>query len=114
VFSEDGGIVIGPIPAGTPIGLLSNVNLLTEETDPARRLLYQRKVLDLVVKVLKDLAELPENATDAQARATFKNLVDPLLEVSKCPDLIVNRGHLFGTMLPDADKRALIELLKTF
>ena len=44
----------------------------------------------------------------------FKDLVDPLLEVSKCPDFIVNRGHLFGTELPDADKRALIEFLKTF
>ena len=34
--------------------------------------------------------------------------------MSKCPDFIVNRGHLFGTTLPDADKRALIEFLKTF
>jgi hypothetical protein len=34
--------------------------------------------------------------------------------VSKCPDFIVNRGHLFGTTLPDDDKRALIEFLKTF
>ena len=47
-------------------------------------------------------------------RAVFKDLVDPLLAVSKCPDLIVNRGHLFGTVLPDQDKRALIEFLKTF
>ena len=45
---------------------------------------------------------------------TFTDLVEPLLELSKCPDLIVNRGHLFGTKLPDADKRALIEFLKTF
>ena len=34
--------------------------------------------------------------------------------MSKCPDFVVNRGHLFGTKLPDADKRALIEFLKTF
>jgi hypothetical protein len=113
VFGEE-GLVIGPIPTGTPIGLLSNVNLLPEETDPAKRLVYEAKVADLVVKVVKNLAELPKNATDAQAREIFKDLVDPLLEVSKCPDLIVNRGHLFGTMLPDGDKRALIEFLKTF
>ena len=59
-------------------------------------------------------AALPRNATDEQARAAFKDLVEPLLEVSKCPDFVVNRGHLFGTKLPDADKRALIEFLKTF
>jgi hypothetical protein len=113
-FGDNAGISIGPIPAGTPIGLLSNVNLLTEESDPARRLAYDRKVAELLVKVVKDLARLPNNATDAQATATFKNLVEPLLAVSKCPDLIVNRGHLFGTTLPDPDKRALIEFLKTF
>ena len=61
-----------------------------------------------------DLAALPRNATDEQARAAFKDLVDPLLALSKCPDFVVNRGHVFGTNLPDADKRALIELLKTF
>ena len=72
------------------------------------------KVADLIIKVVKDMAALPRNATDEQARAVFKNLVDPLLGVSKCPDFIVNRGHLFGTELPDPDKRALIEFLKTF
>ena len=29
------------------------------------------------------------------------------------PDLIEDRGHDFGTHLPDSDKRALIEFLKT-
>ena len=50
VFS-DGGIEIGPIPTGTPINLLANVNLLSEGPDPAERLQYQGKVGDLVVKV---------------------------------------------------------------
>ena len=35
------------------------------------------------------------------------------LAESLCPDLIEDRGHEFGTRLPDADKRALIEFLKT-
>ena len=53
----------------------------------------------------------------------FKNLVPRLLEVSKCPDFVVNRGHYFGTdylpesegetPLSDEDKTALIEFLKT-
>ena len=115
VFS-DGGIEIGPIPTGTPIGLLANVNLLSEDSDLAqRRRATRRKVGGTGGEDRRGTwRSCPENATDAQAREVFKDLVDPLLEVSKCPDLIVNRGHLFGTTLPDADKRALIEFLKTF
>jgi hypothetical protein len=43
------------------------------------------------------------------------------LELSKCPDYVVNKGHYFGTSLQteetplsDADKRALVALIKTF
>ena len=43
------------------------------------------------------------------------------MALSKCPDLVVNKGHYFGTAwqpdeppLSDADKRALIAFLKTF
>ena len=43
------------------------------------------------------------------------------LDLSKCPDYVVNKGHYFGTSffkeeppLSDDDKRALIEYLKTF
>jgi hypothetical protein len=54
----------------------------------------------------------------------FNKLTDLLLDLSKCPDLIVNRGHYFGTDmldpkegepgLSDQDKRSLITFLKTF
>jgi len=33
---------------------------------------------------------------------------------NKCPDLIEEKGHYFGTDLPDSDKRAPIEYLKMF
>jgi hypothetical protein len=43
-----------------------------------------------------------------------------MLAVSKCKDLVVNKGHYFGTDyfkeepgLNDSDKRALIAFLKT-
>ena len=36
-----------------------------------------------------------------------------LYELNSCPDFIEDKGHYFGTDLPDADKRALIEYLKT-
>ena len=111
LVSED-GIRIGPIPPGTPIGLLSNLNLLPE--DPASLPEHAAKVAALTVKLLERLQKLGPNATNDQARAAFGDVVDDLLALSKCPDLVVNRGHLFGTTLPDQDKAALIEFLKTF
>jgi hypothetical protein len=64
---------------------------------------------------------MPSGATDEEARKKFADVGDRLLKLSKCPDFVVNRGHYFGTDmfkeepgLSDADKRALIEFLKTF
>jgi hypothetical protein len=44
-----------------------------------------------------------------------------LYSENKCPDLVINRGHYFGTDklgeepgLSDPDKEALIAFLKTF
>ena len=115
------GLEIGPIPAGTAVSLLTNLNLLADDSDLAGRLDHDRKVLDLVVKVKHDLANLPKDASDADANKVLGNLVEPLMNLSKCPDYVVNRGHYFGTSylkeeapLSDDDKRALISYLKTF
>ncbi|MDP9120326.1 MAG: hypothetical protein M3O15_03000 [Acidobacteriota bacterium] len=115
------GLEIGPIPKGTPVNLLTNLNLLPDSQTPREKLAHDRQLLELLVKIKHDLLALPAHATDDQARAVFKNLAGPLLELSKCPDFVVNRGHYFGTSrfkeepgLSDADKRALIAFLKTF
>ncbi len=117
----DDGIVIGPIPAGTPVDLLANIDLLGETTGVEDKIKHQEKVVALLVKMKADLEKLPKGASDDEAKKVFANLVDPLLEVSKCPDFVVNRGHYFGTSyfkeepaLSDDDKRALIEYIKTF
>jgi hypothetical protein len=109
-----GDIRIGPIPAGTPVNLITNINLET----PLPKLLW------LGLKIKDDLKELGPDATDEEAKEVFAPLVKDLLEVSKCRDFIVNKGHYFGTDflpasegepgLPDADKHALIAFLKTF
>ena len=85
------------------------------------KLQHQEKVVDLLLKMKHDLESLPKGASDDEASKVFANLVDPLLELSKCPDFVVNRGHYFGTSyfkeepaLSDDDKRALIEYIKTF
>jgi hypothetical protein len=120
VFRED-GVEIGPIPAGTPVNLIANLMLLPETTDLGERLEHDKNIVELLIKLTHDLKELPPNASDDDARRVFANLVGPMLELSKCPDFVVNRGHYFGTGrgtgepgLSDADKLALIEFLKTF
>ena len=109
LFGEQ-GIKIGPIRGGMPVNLLANIDL--EKKD---------QVIPLLLKATKDLQALPQGASDEQARIAFADLIQPLLEVSKCPDFAVNRGHYFGTdyalkgeALSDQDKRALIEFMKTF
>jgi hypothetical protein len=102
---SDGYVRIGPIPAGTPINLLTNIN---PDADPAQ-------LADLCIRIKTALAEIKlRNLDDDAARQLMRERVAPaLFAASKCPDLVEDRGHLFGTQLPDADKRALIEYLKT-
>lgn len=109
LFSEE-GIEIGPIPKGTPVNLLSNIDLDSSKLDLAK----------LLLKIKADLKAV-EGKSEKEAAEVFKGLVPDLLKVSKCPDFVVNKGHYFGTAmskegpaLSDEDKRALIEFLKTF
>ncbi len=120
VFGE-GGIEIGPIPAGTPVDLLANFDILGEPANTGEQIHRQAQILSVLLKLKQDLEALPKNATDDDAKKAFANAVAPLLALNKCPDFVVNRGHYFGTSyfaeepgLSDDDKRALIEYLKTF
>jgi cytochrome c5 len=109
LFSE-GMIRIGPIPKGTPVSLLTNIDLETDKLD----------LVKLLLKMKADLVQV-EGKSDEEAAKVFKDLVPDLIKVSKCPDYVVNKGHYFGTSffkeeppLSDEDKQALIEFLKTF
>jgi hypothetical protein len=135
LVSAGGDVTLGPIPAGIPVNLLSNIKLLPEGDDPVQ---HAAKVADLLIKLKLDLLALSpdlraDTATDEKLRKEFADLAQPLMSVSKCPDFVVNRGHYFGTEafnqqagltddekafgqepeLSDDDKRALIEFLKT-
>ena len=100
---------IGPIPAGTPVDLLANADLDLSDHD---------KTLDrvkLIAKVQADFLKIHLLKMDsAAATQLLRGLVPDLLKISKCPDFVQDRGHYFGTKLPDGDKRALIEYMKTF
>jgi hypothetical protein len=120
IFNED-GIRVGPIPAVTPVDLLANLELVSEDPDVRVRLKHDERLVKLVIKIKHDLVNTSEDMTDDEARQHFADLVEPLYALSKCPDYIVGRGHYFGTDyfkeepgLSGDDKRALIEFLKTF
>ena len=98
---SDGYIKIGPIPKGTPINLIGNL-----QPD------FEQAVLG--VKILKALVKIHMmNLSPEQATAELIKAVPELLAANNCPDFIEDKGHYFGTDLPDNDKRALIEYLKT-
>jgi mono/diheme cytochrome c family protein len=88
---------IGPIPAGTPVGLLASLDV----NSPRALTLLERMRFEL------------------RSERDFAKFVDALLEVSACPDLVENRGHYFGTgrdgepALSDQQKTDLIEFLLT-
>ncbi len=99
---------IGPIPKGVPVNLIANIDL-----DPT---LDPVKLLDFgsaLVQVNAALRDIEKNKLDeAAAAARLKEIGPALLKLSKCPDLVEDHGHLFGTNLSDADKRALIAYVK--
>jgi hypothetical protein len=108
-LAQNGSLHIGPIPAGTPIDLIANADL-----DLSNKHLASDR-LKLIAKVQADLLRIKVDRLDADAaQRVMSNLVPDLLKISKCPDFVLDRGHYFGDTLPDQDKRALIEYMKTF
>ena len=59
------------------------------------------------------LAIHARNLPPDAARAELIKAVPQLIAANKCPDFIEDKGHYFGDTLPDDDKLALIEFLKT-
>ncbi|HEY2907199.1 MAG TPA: hypothetical protein VGJ29_14955 [Vicinamibacterales bacterium] len=80
------------VPPGTPIDYLANV----DPTELAR-------LASALPAVNFALSLTPDDA-----------LMSELMKRNLTPDFVLDRGHVFGASMPDADKRALIEFLKTF
>jgi hypothetical protein len=99
---RDGYIKTGMIPKGTPVNLVANIDPDFQHIDVFRKI--AEKLIKLkAVKLSRD-----------EAAAEFNQLIPDLLTANKCPDFVEDKGHYFGTDLPDSDKHALIEYLKTF
>jgi hypothetical protein len=100
---------LGPIPEGTPINLIANTNLDRGFAVGVNRAKLLAAILDTLGKIRRD------NLNDEQVKELMRTeLVPRFLAVNKCPDFYEDKGHEFGKNLPIGDKRALIELLKTF
>lgn len=120
--SENGEFIrLGPIPKGTPVNLISNFNLDLIFTNPG-------KVKDATFALIRALAEVKRSGLDPNSKDALDKFMsiaaEPLLDVSRCKDFVVNRGHYFGTEFsPDKsenggrglsvdEKEHLIEFLK--
>lgn len=81
-----------PIPKGTPINLLANIN-----------------IRDAIASF-----DLRNAIKDLRLEGGPKGRIERvLLRANNSPDFIEDRGHTFGSELSDEDKRALIEFVKT-
>jgi hypothetical protein len=106
-LSVDGFLNLGPIPKGTPINLFANI-------DPSfRNLLKLLPEANLALLEAGNGEDFTQLLREPKGDAKARRLVAELLADSNCPDLIEDRGHYFGAELPDLEKRALIEFLKT-
>ncbi|MCG5077706.1 hypothetical protein [Paraburkholderia tagetis] len=102
------GINIGPIPRGTPVNLIMNINPDAPTVD------LLNAVAGLTRGVL--LMQRDDDPEDHSFKALdeFQREVGPaLLKASKCPDFVLDRGHWFGQALTDDEKRQLKAFLET-
>jgi hypothetical protein len=98
----DGYINLDPIPIGTPINLIANLQPKPLEA------------VELGIKIKHTLLAIhTDKLTGEAATVEWRKIIPELLAANNCPDFIEDQGHYFGTDLPDEDKRALIEFLKT-
>jgi len=103
-------INLGPIPHGTPVNLIMNL-------DPE-----SPKLPGALVSMTLALAEIKARGLTNDAAWNLLSLRagQPLMQASKCPDFVLDRGHSFGETLDadpqknEQDKEDLIAFLKTF
>ena len=98
LLTDDGDIQLGPIPKGTPVDLSPTSICGRTRCDLVDRVKHDFKLAQLRDPGSNAICTTcrPTPATSRPARRS-RNLVPAMLELSKCPDFVVNRGHYFGT-----------------
>ena len=74
------------------------------------------KALAVAIWTTKELKKLDMDNREDQKRAQElrNNLGQGLLDASKCPDLVMDRGHYTAAALTPKELQDLIDLIKTF
>jgi len=104
-------VQVGPIPKGTPVSLLANIAATPYEGDVH---FQPKKLVSVLLQARSVFSRIhEEQLSDEEAKVLVEELAPALMEVSNCPDFVVDRGHYFGTDLSDEDKQALIEFVET-
>ena len=102
IIGQKGDLNIGPIPAGTPVDLLTNIN-----PDDA-------KMPGNILAVIERLKALKLAGSEEDRKQATAEIATKLLEISNSPDLVMDRGHYFAKELTPQELEDLIDLLKTF
>jgi mono/diheme cytochrome c family protein len=99
-----GPLSVGPIPKGTPVNLMMNI-------DPEKK----QELASAFAGVFRATLKIKRDGLkeDAACRVFEQEAGPGLLRASKCPDFVLDRGHWFGEGLTDEQKGQLIAFLKT-
>lgn len=102
-----GDLRVGPIPKGTPVNLIMNIN---PEGPPLALLEAGFGMARGILRIQKyDLSD-----ANSEALAAFEHEAGlALMKASKCPDFVLDRGHWFAEDLTADDKAKLKAFLKT-
>jgi hypothetical protein len=105
VDGKMGPIEIGPIPKGTPVNLMMNLNPEASTGD----------LINAAFGVTRGILRIRKDSLgDGPAWQAFEEeAAVALMRVSKCPDFVLDRGHWFAEALPDEEKKELKAFLKT-
>jgi hypothetical protein len=112
MFFRDGEVMVGPIPKGAPVSLFTSLDLTGADLPDEQRKAQRKRLLTLLKQITRELKRGNDIFSD-------RNIMDAMLSASKCPDLVINKGHYFGTDLfaeepglSDTEKTDLIAFLK--
>ena len=101
-----GDLRVGPIPTGTPVNLIMNINPEAPTGD----------LLDAAFGMTRGILRIRKDSLpDGEAWQAFQEeAAGALMRASKCPDFVLDRGHWFAESLTDEQKTQLKAYLKTF
>ena len=105
VDGKSGDLLVGPVPAGTPVNLVMNLNPEAPVGD----------LLGAVFGLTRGILRVRKDSLEGEAawEAFEAEAAEPLMRASKCPDFVLDRGHWFAAALTDEQKTALKAFLKT-